>query len=156
MSNTILVVDDEEGIRSSLQGILEDESYQVNLAVDGAEALASLQKELPDLVLLDIWMPGMDGLETLAKIRELYPDLAVVMISGHGTIETAVKSTKLGAYDFIENTAPSSHPWEPGARIGWHPRWGRCATFRKLAAGGSPSLASTPLGFATITRIGAT
>jgi len=102
MSHTILVVDDEEGIRSSLQGILEDEAYHVNLAVDGLDALAILQKEPPDLVLLDIWMPGMDGLETLARIRELYPDLAVVMISGHGTIETAVKSTKLGAFDFIE------------------------------------------------------
>jgi len=102
MNQTILVVDDEEGIRSSLQGILEDESYQVILAVDGLDALAHLQKELPDLVLLDIWMPGIDGLETLAKIKELYPELAVVMISGHGTIETAVKSTKLGAFDFIE------------------------------------------------------
>lgn len=102
MSDTILVVDDEEAIRSSLQGILEDESYQVSLAVDGLDALSILQKELPDLVLLDIWMPGLDGLETLAKIKEIYPDLAVVMISGHGTIETAVKSTKLGAFDFIE------------------------------------------------------
>lgn len=102
MSPTILVVDDEEAIRSSLQGILEDESYHVSLAVDGSDALAILQKELPDLVLLDIWMPGIDGLETLAKIKELFPDLAVVMISGHGTIETAVKSTKLGAFDFIE------------------------------------------------------
>ncbi len=102
MNHTILVVDDEAAIRSSLQGILEDESYHVNLAVDGTDALAMLQKELPDLVLLDIWMPGIDGLETLSKIKELYPDLAVVMISGHGTIETAVKSTKLGAFDFIE------------------------------------------------------
>lgn len=102
MKQTILVVDDEEGIRSSLRGILEDESYSVSLAVDGLDALASLQKDLPDLVLLDIWMPGIDGLETLGKIKELYPDLAVVMISGHGTIETAVKSTKLGAFDFIE------------------------------------------------------
>lgn len=102
MTQSILVVDDEAGIRSSLQGILEDESYTVHLAVDGLDALAILQKELPDLVLLDIWMPGIDGLETLAKIKALYPDLAVVMISGHGTIETAVKSTKLGAYDFIE------------------------------------------------------
>lgn len=102
MKQAILVVDDEEGIRSSLRGILEDESYSVSLAVDGLDALASLQKDLPDLVLLDIWMPGIDGLETLGKIKELYPDLAVVMISGHGTIETAVKSTKLGAFDFIE------------------------------------------------------
>lgn len=102
MKQTILVVDDEEGIRSSLRGILEDESYTVHVAVDGLDALATLQKDLPDLVLLDIWMPGIDGLETLGKIKEIYPELAVVMISGHGTIETAVKATKLGAFDFIE------------------------------------------------------
>src|SRR6185369_4408360 len=102
MSNAILVVDDEESIRSSLQGILEDEGYRVSLAVDGEDALSMLQKEIPDLVLLDIWMPRLDGLETLERIKELYPEIAVVMISGHGTIETAVKTTKLGAYDFIE------------------------------------------------------
>jgi two-component system, NtrC family, nitrogen regulation response regulator NtrX len=102
MSNSILVVDDEESIRGSLQGILEDEGYRVSLAVDGEDALSMLQKEIPDLVLLDIWMPRLDGLETLEKIKEQYPEIAVVMISGHGTIETAVKSTKLGAYDFIE------------------------------------------------------
>jgi two-component system nitrogen regulation response regulator NtrX len=102
MSNSIMVVDDEESIRGSLQGILEDEGYRVSLAVDGEDALSMLQKEIPDLVLLDIWMPRLDGLETLEKIKEQYPEIAVVMISGHGTIETAVKSTKLGAYDFIE------------------------------------------------------
>ena len=102
MSDTVLVVDDEEGIRGSLKGILEDEGYRVSLAVDGEDALSMLQKEIPDLVLLDIWMPRLDGLETLERIKELYPEIAVVMISGHGTIETAVKSTKLGAYDFIE------------------------------------------------------
>lgn len=102
MSGTILIVDDESKIRTSLQGILEDESYLVMQAVDGHDALATLQRELPDIVLLDIWMPGIDGLETLARIKDLYPELVVVMISGHGTIETAVKATKLGAYDFIE------------------------------------------------------
>lgn len=102
MAHTVLVVDDEAGIRSALQGILEDEGYVVSLAVDGLDAMETLQRELPDLVLLDIWMPRMDGLDTLARIKELYPELAVVMISGHGTIETAVKSTKLGAFDFIE------------------------------------------------------
>jgi two-component system nitrogen regulation response regulator NtrX len=102
MAQTILVVDDEEGIRLALQGILEDEGYSVILANDGLDALALLKRELPDLVLLDIWMPRLDGMETLGKMKELFPDLAVVMISGHGTIETAVKSTKLGAFDFIE------------------------------------------------------
>jgi len=102
MAQTVLVVDDEESIRTALQGILEDEGYSVILANDGLDALALLQSELPDLVLLDIWMPRLDGMETLGRMKELYPELAIVMISGHGTIETAVKSTKLGAFDFIE------------------------------------------------------
>lgn len=102
MANTVLVVDDEAGIRSALQGILEDEGYSVSIAVDGLDAIEALQRDLPDLVLLDIWMPRMDGMDALARIKELYPELAIVMISGHGTIETAVKSTKLGAFDFIE------------------------------------------------------
>src|SRR5512139_3702191 len=100
MTQTVLIVDDEASIRMALQGILEDEGYRVTLAEDGLDALSHLQKEIPDLVLLDIWMPRLDGLDTLQRMKELYPDLAVVMISGHGTIETAVKSTKLGAFDF--------------------------------------------------------
>ena len=102
MSKTILVVDDEKDIRTSLAGILEDEGYQVGTAASGAEALECARQDLPDLVLLDIWMPGMDGLETLEKLKNLFPQITVVMISGHGTIETAVRTTKLGAFDFIE------------------------------------------------------
>jgi two-component system nitrogen regulation response regulator NtrX len=102
MNETILIVDDEEGIRAALGGILEDEGYKTLFAVDGVEALATARQEAPDLILLDIWMPRMDGLETLQKLKELYPGLTVIMMSGHGTIETAVRSTKLGAYDFIE------------------------------------------------------
>jgi two-component system nitrogen regulation response regulator NtrX len=102
MDETILVVDDEESIRTSLGGILEDEGYKTLFAVDGIEALAIARQEAPDLALLDIWMPRMDGLETLQKLKELYPELTVIMMSGHGTIETAVRSTKMGAYDFIE------------------------------------------------------
>ncbi len=102
MDETILIVDDEESIRTSLGGILEDEGYKTLFAVDGVEALAIARQEAPDLVLLDIWMPRMDGLETLQKLKEQYPELTVIMMSGHGTIETAVRSTKLGAYDFIE------------------------------------------------------
>ncbi|MEA5115617.1 MAG: sigma-54 dependent transcriptional regulator [Geobacteraceae bacterium] len=102
MHEKILVVDDEDSIRTSLAGILEDEGFRVMHANDGITALDVLRKDLPDLVLLDIWMPRIDGIETLRKIKELYPSLAVIMMSGHGTIETAVKSTKMGAYDFIE------------------------------------------------------
>jgi two-component system nitrogen regulation response regulator NtrX len=102
VSKTILVVDDEKDIRISLTGILEDEGYQVVTAASGVEALEKLREELPDLVLLDIWMPGMDGLATLEKIKSLLPQITVIMISGHGTIETAVRATKLGAFDFIE------------------------------------------------------
>uniref|UniRef100_A0A831XF22 Sigma-54-dependent Fis family transcriptional regulator n=1 Tax=Geobacter metallireducens TaxID=28232 RepID=A0A831XF22_GEOME len=102
MNETILVVDDEQNIRTALAGILEDEGYRPVFARDGLEALDMAKKENPDLVLLDIWMPRLDGLETLQALREFHPRLTVVMMSGHGTIETAVKSTKLGAYDFIE------------------------------------------------------
>jgi len=102
MSKTILVVDDEKDIRLSLTGILEDEGYQVVTAASGIEALECARQDLPDLVLLDIWMPGMDGLETLEKLKALFPQITVIMISGHGTIETAVRTTKLGAFDFIE------------------------------------------------------
>src|SRR6266568_4512589 len=102
MNDTILVVDDEESIRTSLAGILEDEGFTVIFANDGVQALETVRKELPDLVLLDIWMPRMDGLATLEKLKELYPALMVIMMSGHGTIETAVKSTKIGAHDFVE------------------------------------------------------
>lgn len=99
---SILIVDDEESIRESLKGILQDEGFRTLFAQDGEEGLALVKEENPDLVLLDIWMPGMDGLETLQRIRDGYPEQLVIMMSGHGTIETAVKATKLGAYDFIE------------------------------------------------------
>lgn len=102
MSKTILVVDDEKDIRISLTGILEDEGYQVLTADNGVEGLECARQEQPDLVLLDIWMPGMDGLETLERLKALFPQVTVIMISGHGTIETAVRATKLGAFDFIE------------------------------------------------------
>jgi two-component system nitrogen regulation response regulator NtrX len=101
MSN-ILVVDDESGIRSSLKGVLEDEGHETALASSGEECLNVLDKHDFDVVLLDIWLPGIDGLETLEKIRERDNPPEVIMISGHGTIETAVRATKLGAYDFLE------------------------------------------------------
>ncbi len=102
MRHNILIVDDEESIRKTLGGILEDEGYNVWLARDGKEAMELAREKLPHLVILDIWMPGMDGMEVLEKLKEQAPLLPVVMISGHGNIETAVRATKLGAQDFIE------------------------------------------------------
>jgi len=103
LGTRILVVDDEESIRRSLAGILSDEGYEAVPARDGEQALAMLRGESPPaLVLLDIAMPGRDGIEVLEEIQGQRPELPVVMMSGHGTIETAVRATKLGAYDFIE------------------------------------------------------
>jgi len=102
MADTVLIVDDEPGIIQSLSGILADEGFEVMTADGGLKALDIIKETIPDIILLDIWMPDIDGIETLKRIRELYPGVQVIMISGHGTIETAVKATKLGAYDFIE------------------------------------------------------
>ena len=102
MSASILIVDDEEAIRTSLRSILEDEGYDVAVAATGAEALKIYAADPPDLMILDIWMPEMDGLETLRRVKEFVPTTQVMMISGHGSIETAVKAIKLGAYDYIE------------------------------------------------------
>jgi DNA-binding NtrC family response regulator len=99
---TILVVDDEASIRRTLREILEYEDFEVEEAVDGEEALTAIRENAYDLVLLDVKMPKVDGMEVLEEIAEQAADLPVVMISGHGTIETAVEATKLGAYDFIE------------------------------------------------------
>ncbi len=100
----ILIVDDEAAIRQSLAGVLEDEGYSVASVASGEACLEELQRTQFDLVLLDIWLPGIDGLETLSRIQQLPATIrpAVVMISGHGTIETAVRATKLGAFDFLE------------------------------------------------------
>jgi two-component system nitrogen regulation response regulator NtrX len=99
---SVLVVDDELGIRKSLTGVLEDEGYQIETADSGEACLAILAKRQVDLILLDIWLPGMDGIQTLEKIQALENAPPVVMISGHGPIETAVRATKLGAFDFLE------------------------------------------------------
>ncbi len=100
----ILVVDDEPGIRQSLSGVLEDEGYAVSAVADGEACLETLPGGDFELVLLDIWLPGIDGMEVLARIQEIpFPDRpVVVVISGHGSVEAAVKATKLGAFDFLE------------------------------------------------------
>ncbi len=99
---TVLVVDDEKQIRDSLEGVLTDEGFGVVVAGSGEEALDVIADDPPDLVLLDIWLPGIDGMETLKRIKASHPVVPVIMISGHANIETAVRATKLGAFDFIE------------------------------------------------------
>jgi two-component system nitrogen regulation response regulator NtrX len=102
MREAVLIVDDESGVRSSLAGILGDEGYAVQAVESGEACLAALEGRRFDLLLLDVWLPRMDGLETLARVRALDPELPVVVISGHGNIETAVKAVRMGARDFVE------------------------------------------------------
>jgi two-component system nitrogen regulation response regulator NtrX len=102
MFPTLLIVDDEPSILQGLSGLLSDEGFAVITAANGYEALKIIEAESPDLVLLDIWMPGIDGIETLKEIKKDNQNIQVIIITGHGTIETAVRATKLGAYDLIE------------------------------------------------------
>src|SRR5438067_12226949 len=100
--NSILVVDDEADIRKSLRGALEDEGFKVGTAESGEACLETLKTRSYDVILLDIWLPGIDGLETLEKIKEHEDAPEVIIISGHGTIETGGRANKLGAFDFLE------------------------------------------------------
>ncbi len=100
--NSILLVDDEIGIRKSLSAILREEGFKVEAVASGEDCLALLENKSFELILLDVWLPGIDGLQTLEAVKKMKIDSVVVMISGHGTIETAVKATRLGAFDFIE------------------------------------------------------
>ncbi|MFQ5776636.1 MAG: sigma-54-dependent transcriptional regulator [Terriglobia bacterium] len=99
---SILVVDDERGIRTSLQAILREEGWQADAVATGEDCLRAIGKKTYDVLLLDVWLPGIDGLEVLRRLKEQNPGPVVIMISGHGSIETAVKATKLGAFDFVE------------------------------------------------------
>ena len=102
MKGQLLLVDDEQGIRQSLSAVLQDEGYRVLAVATGEECLLALESDRFHLVLLDVWMRGLDGLEVLRRLQETHPETVVVMISGHGTVETAVRATKLGAFDFLE------------------------------------------------------
>ena len=101
-NETILIIDDEAGIRSSLQGILEDEGYAVKTTATGEKGLEFLGADPYDLVFLDIWLPEMNGIDVLEKIKEQDGRIQVVMITGHGSVESAVNATKLGAFNFLE------------------------------------------------------
>ncbi len=102
MRERILIVDDEAGVRASLSGILSDEGYRVDAVETGEAGVKAVESNRYELALLDVWLPGIDGIETLTRIQAIDPDLPVVVISGHGTVETAVKAVRLGAADFIE------------------------------------------------------
>jgi two-component system, NtrC family, nitrogen regulation response regulator NtrX len=102
MKPTILVVDDEPGVRAALTGVLRDEGYAVDAVASGEDCLDRVTREAVDLIVLDVWLPGMDGLATLARLRERQVDAQVVLISGHGNIESAVRAIKMGAFDFVE------------------------------------------------------
>ena len=98
---SILIVDDEDGIRESLGALLRDDGYEVESVASGEECLERIERDTFDLILLDIWLAKMDGLETLERIQSQDGAPVVVMISGHGNIEGAVRATKLGAFDFV-------------------------------------------------------
>src|ERR1700746_3510795 len=105
----ILIVDDERGIRHSLKGVFEDEGFPTEVVSSGEECLKKIDQNAYDLVLLDIWLPGIDGIETLRRLKEKSPRTHVIVISGHATIATAVTATKLGAYDFVEKPLSLEH-----------------------------------------------
>ena len=100
--SSILIVDDEPGVRSALSGVLRDEGYDVETVESGEACLNQLSNKIFDVVVLDIWLPGMDGLEILSRMRERKVKAQVVVISGHGNIESAVRAIKMGAFDFVE------------------------------------------------------
>jgi two-component system nitrogen regulation response regulator NtrX len=102
MKPTILIVDDEPGVRTALTGVLKDEGYEVESVPSGEACLERMARGPVDLIVLDVWLPGMDGLATLARLRERQVDAQIVLISGHGNIESAVRAIKMGAFDFVE------------------------------------------------------
>src|SRR5919201_1655270 len=102
MSDSILIVDDERGIRETLSAVLRDEGFNADAVASGEDCLKAITRRSYGCVLLDVWLPGINGLETLRQMRDANSDAAIVIISGHGNVETAVRATKLGAFDFIE------------------------------------------------------
>lgn len=105
----ILIVDDEDAIQRTVRGVLEDEGYRTSSVGDGNEAISAIRQNKPDVVLLDIWLPGLDGIQLLRDIKKSNPDLEIIMISGHANVHTAVQAVKLGAFDFIEKPLSREH-----------------------------------------------
>src|ERR1051326_6392479 len=105
----ILIVDDEPGIRQSLKGVFEDEGFTTEAVSSGEDCLTRIEQTSYDLVLLDVWLPGIDGLDTLSKLRDKSPQRPIIMTSAHATIASAVSATKLGALDFIEKPLSLEH-----------------------------------------------
>src|SRR3954464_6377817 len=102
MKPTVLIVDDEAGVRSALSGVLRDEGYTVEAVDSGEACLERVARAAYDVIVLDIWLPGLDGLATLERLQERHVEAPVIMISGHGNIESAVRAVKIGAFDFVE------------------------------------------------------
>ena len=147
MSKRLLVVDDEPGIRAALRQVLEYEDLDVKLASSGGEGLALFEEFRPHVVMLDVKMAGLDGLDTLTRLRELNPDATVVMISGHGTIATAIEATRRGAFDFLEKPLDSErmmltirNALEHAALAGENTRFRREAEARFVMIGDSLAL----------------
>src|SRR3989441_6992659 len=101
MKPTILIVDDEPGVRTALTGVLRDEAYEVETVASGEACLDRVTRGGIDLIVLDVWLPGMDGLATLARLRERQVDAQIVLISGHGNIESAVRAIQMGGFYFV-------------------------------------------------------
>src|SRR5205823_2860471 len=145
MSETILVVDDEENIRHTLRGVLADEGFEVLEAPDGRRALELLQHAAPRLAIVDVWMPEMDGIELVERMRNQAPGVPIIVISGHGTIETAVRVIRLGAFDFLEKPFPLDALLSVvGRALGTNAAAAETAAL--AAAGLAPSLAPARLG----------
>ena len=138
---SVLIVDDEIAIRETLEQILGYEGYAVRKAATGAEALAELERRAPDAMLLDIKMPGMDGFEVLERLQAAGHDLPVIVISGHGNIETAVEAVKAGAYDFLEKPLDRSRLLVTLAQLPGPPQ-GASRTASTCVAAGRPRLAA--------------
>ena len=147
MSNRVLIVDDEQGIRQALKQVLEYEDLDVRVAASGGEAITLYTEFRPHLVFLDVKMAGLDGLETLSRLRDLDAGPQIVMISGHGTIATAVEATQRGAFDFLEKPLDTDrllltvrNALAHAELVGENARLREAAVSRYQMVGGSPAL----------------